>query len=414
MIEIKEKKNCCGCNACVQVCPKQCISMKEDREGFLYPEVNKDICVDCHLCEKICPILNQGMKREPLKVYAAINKDEKVRMQSSSGGIFTALAEHVIKLGGVVFGARFDEQWQVKHDYTETMEGLATFRGSKYVQSQIGNTFQEVEQFLKAGRKVLFSGTPCQIAGLLNFLRKEYDNLLTVDFICHGVPSPMVWRRYLKEEVARQCEKNSVLNYPISEKDVRVEDISFRNKRLGWKKYSFALTLSTTNGSGKKIQFCSYAPITKNEYLRGFLSNVFLRPSCYSCPVKSLKSGSDITLADFWGIQSDSKFADDKGTSALIVNTALVQDIIHGLNIDVYETSIESVASNNRCYFKSTHKPDNRVKFMQALQRKTVVSSIIEYGKPSLKETIRFLLIRLAILLRIVTILKRICRRKNE
>ena len=414
MILITQKQDCCGCNACVQVCPKQCISMKEDREGFLYPEVNKDICVDCHLCEKICPILNQGMKREPLKVYAAINKDEKVRMQSSSGGIFTALAEHVIKLGGVVFGARFDEQWQVKHDYTETMEGLATFRGSKYVQSQIGNTFQEAEQFLKAGRKVLFSGTPCQIAGLLNFLRKEYDNLLTVDFICHGVPSPMVWRRYLKEEIARQCEKNSVLNYPISETDVRVEDISFRNKRLGWKKFSFALTLSTTNGSGKKIQFCSYAPITKNEYLRGFLSNVFLRPSCYSCPVKSLKSGSDITLADFWGIQSDSKFADDKGTSALIVNTALVQDIIHGLNIDVYETSIESVASNNRCYFKSTHKPDNRVKFMQALQRKTVVSSIIEYGKPSLKETIRFLLIRLAILLRIVTILKRICRRKNE
>ncbi|HIZ04998.1 MAG TPA: Coenzyme F420 hydrogenase/dehydrogenase, beta subunit C-terminal domain [Candidatus Phocaeicola gallistercoris] len=414
MITITQKQDCCGCNACVQICPKQCITMQEDEEGFLYPHIDRNTCVDCHLCEKTCPVLNQGKEREPLKVFAAINKDEKVRMQSSSGGIFTALAEYVIKQGGVVFGARFDEQWQVKHDYTETMEGLATFRGSKYVQSQIGNTFQETEQFLKAGRKVLFSGTPCQIAGLLSFLRKEYDNLLTVDFICHGVPSPMVWRRYLKEEVARQCEKNSVLNYPISEKDVRVEDISFRNKRLGWKKYSFALTLSTTNGSGKKIQFCSYAPITKNEYLRGFLSNVFLRPSCYSCPVKSLKSGSDITLADFWGIQSDSKFADDKGTSALIVNTALGKYIIHGLNIDVYETSIESVASNNRCYFKSTHKPDNRVKFMQALQKKTVVSSIIEYGKPSLKETIRFLLIQLAILLRIVTILKRICRRKNE
>ena len=373
MILITQKQDCCGCNACVQVCPKQCISMKEDREGFLYPEVNKDICVDCHLCEKICPILNQGMKREPLKVYAAINKDEKVRMQSSSGGIFTALAEHVIKLGGVVFGARFDEQWQVKHDYTETMEGLATFRGSKYVQSRIGNTFQEAEQFLKAGRKVLFSGTPCQIAGLLNFLRKEYDNLLTVDFICHGVPSPMVWRRYLKEEIARQCEKNSVLNYPISEKDVRVEDISFRNKRLGWKKFSFALTLSTTNGSGKKIQFCSYAPITKNEYLRGFMNNVYLRPSCYSCAFKCLKSKSDITLGDFWNIRLYNKQLDDnQGLSLMLLNNnrrvCLANDIRSEIafysipNYDInsnFALMNSVVASNKRNYFYDLYNTYN-------------------------------------------------------
>lgn len=322
MISITRKQDCCGCNACAQICPKQCITMQEDNEGFLYPRVDTENCIDCHLCEKICPVSNHGTERKPLKVYAAINKDEEVRKQSSSGGIFTALAEQVIKQGGVVFGARFDERWQVKHDYTETMEGLAAFRGSKYVQSQIGNSYQEAERFLKAGRKVLFSGTPCQIAGLRNYLRKEYDNLLTVDFICHGVPSPMVWRRYLKEEVARQCDrKNSVLSHPIHEEDVLVEGISFRDKTMGWKKFSFALTLSTTNGSGDKIQFCSCSPMTKNEYLRGFMSNVYLRPSCYSCAFKCLKSKSDITLGDFWSIRLYNKQLDDnQGLSLMLLN----------------------------------------------------------------------------------------------
>lgn len=322
MISITQKQDCCGCNACAQICPKQCITMQEDNEGFLYPRVDTENCIDCHLCERICPVSNHGMERKPLKVYAAINKDEEVRKQSSSGGIFTALAEQVIKQGGVVFGARFDEQWQVKHDYTETMEGLAAFRGSKYVQSQIGNSYQEAEQFLKVGRKVLFSGTPCQIAGLRNYLRKEYDNLLAIDFICHGVPSPMVWRRYLKEEVARQCDrKNSVLSHPIHEEDVLVEGISFRDKTMGWKKFSFALTLSTTNGSGDKIQFCSCSPMTKNEYLRGFMSNVYLRPSCYSCAFKCLKSKSDITLGDFWSIRLYNKQLDDnQGLSLMLLN----------------------------------------------------------------------------------------------
>ena len=208
MIEIKDKKDCCGCSACVQRCPKQCITLKEDNEGFLYPIVDKKTCIDCGLCEKVCPILHQGEPQKPLKVYAAKNLNEEIRRQSSSGGIFTLLAEQVIQEGGVVFGARFDENWEVKHDYTETIEGLAVFRGSKYVQSRIEDNYKKAEEFLKQGRKVLFSGTPCQIAGLKRFLRKEYEELLTVDFVCHGVPSPGVWRKYLKETVARMCDKN--------------------------------------------------------------------------------------------------------------------------------------------------------------------------------------------------------------
>lgn len=245
MINIEDKKECCGCSACVQRCPKQCIVMKEDEEGFLYPVVDKEVCIDCGLCEQVCPVLRQREEREPLEVYAAFNKNEEVRMQSSSGGIFTALAEPIIKEGGVVFGARFNEDWEVVHDYVETVEGLSAFRGSKYVQSRIGCTFSQAEQFLKQGRKVLFSGTPCQIAGLKLFLRKEYENLLSVDFICHGVPSPGVWRQYLNEFIVYQGNKKKISFFPskpIILNSIRdISRIEFRNKRLGWKKYSFAL-----------------------------------------------------------------------------------------------------------------------------------------------------------------------------
>lgn len=323
MIDIKEKNGCCGCNACVQRCPKSCITMREDNEGFLYPEVDREVCIDCGLCEKVCPVIHQGEKRKPLAVYAVKHKDDKIRLSSSSGGAFTALAESVIDEDGVVFGAKFDEDWLVFHDYTDTKEGLVAFRGSKYVQSRIGDSFKKAEYFLKAGRKVLFSGTPCQIAGLKRFLRKEYDNLLTVDFICHGVPSPGVWREYLKEETARQCGgKNSVLSHPnIKERDARIESISFRDKRLGWKKYSFALTLSVPNGHGAKNTVLLSEPLNKNIFLRGFLTDLYLRPSCHACPAKSFKSGSDITISDFWGGQSIiPEWNDDKGISVMFLH----------------------------------------------------------------------------------------------
>ena len=166
MIEIVDKSKCCGCEACRSICPKKCISMQADKEGFLYPKVDLSQCVDCKLCEKVCPVLNpKYSKKEPL-VYAGINNDINIRLQSSSGGIFTLIAEQIIQKKGVVFGACFDEQWNVVHDYTETKEGLARFRGSKYVQSYIGNSFLQAKRFLDEGRFVLFSGTPCQIAGL--------------------------------------------------------------------------------------------------------------------------------------------------------------------------------------------------------------------------------------------------------
>ena len=240
MIDIKEKNNCCGCSACVQICPKQCISMAADNEGFLYPQVNSAICIDCGLCEKVCLVINQSAPREPLVVYAAKNNNEDIRLKSSSGGIFTLLAEKVIEEGGVVFGAKFDADWNVIHDYTETIEGLAAFRGSKYVQSIIGDNFKTAKQFLNNGRKVLFSGTPCQIAGLKKYLRKEYDNLLTVDVVCHGVPSPMVWRDYLDYKRAKRAAGKNTVSSSLKELPV-ITGISFRDKTKGWKKYGFRI-----------------------------------------------------------------------------------------------------------------------------------------------------------------------------
>lgn len=363
--------------------------MREDKEGFLYPEVDKTVCVDCHLCEKVCPVLNQGKEREPLKVYAAKNKDEEIRRQSSSGGIFTLLAEQVLDDGGVVFGARFDENWEVVHAYTETKEGLAAFRGSKYVQSQIGDNYKKAEAFLKSGRKVLFSGTPCQIAGLKLYLRKEYENLLTVDFICHGVPSPGVWREYLKEEVARQCDrKNTVLSHPNA-KEIEIERISFRDKSLGWKKYSFALTLSVTEGNGQKNTVLLSEPLNKNLFLRGFLADLYLRPSCHACPAKCLKSGSDVTIGDFWGIEKVMpEMDDDKGVSVVMVNRDCNQLESLDEKLRFYPIGYREVVRYNPSVEQPVRIPEKRALFFQ--KREMMVGKRVqEMAKVSLGIRIR-------------------------
>lgn len=396
MIDIKEKKNCCGCEACVQRCPKSCITMREDNEGFLYPEVDKNICIDCGLCEKVCPVINQAEERKPLAVYAAKHKDEQIRMASSSGGAFTAIAESVIDEGGVVFGAKFNQDWDVVHSYTETKEGLGAFRGSKYVQSRIGESYKEAEGFMKAGRKVLFSGTPCQIAGLKRFLRKEYDNLLTVDFICHGVPSPGVWREYLKEETARQCgEKNSVLQRPIHERNALIEGISFRDKRLGWKKYSFALALSTTNGSGAKNTVLLSEPLNKNIFLRGFLADLYLRPSCHACPSKSFKSRSDITIGDFWGVQNVMpEIDDDKGVSVVMVNSEKAGTLVEKISIEKFFVKYDDVLPYNRAIELSTKYTIKRDSFF--LNQNVSFDKLVHrLSKVSVFQRVRIFMIRI-------------------
>lgn len=370
--------------------------MKEDYEGFLYPVVDTVTCIECGLCEKVCPVINQSESRKPLNVYAAKNKDEEIRIKSSSGGIFTSLAEAVINEGGVVFGAKFDKNWNVVHDWTSTIEGIAEFRGSKYVQSTIGDTYKEAREFLKQGRKVLFSGTPCQIAGLKFFLRKEYDNLLTVDFICHGVPSPGVWRRYLNETVARMCDKNTVSSDPIFKEDTSVTCVSFRNKHYGWKKFSFALTLSATNRSGEKNSVSLLNTKYKNPFLIGFLRNLYLRPSCHHCPSKGFNSFSDITIADFWGINDYMpKQNDHKGYSLVFIHNAKVK--IDKQNIDFSLLDIKEICRNNWTIYNSSKQHPNRNTFFNEMNENshTIEKLIGKYATVSLKKKIHLLIANL-------------------
>ena len=399
MIDIKEKKDCCGCGACVQRCPKSCISMREDNEGFLYPEVDKEMCIDCGLCEKVCPVINQSKERQPLVVYAAKHKDEQIRLASSSGGAFTAIAEPVIEEGGVVFGAKFDKDWSVIHDYTETKEGLAAFRGSKYVQSRIGESYKNAEAFLKTGRKVLFSGTPCQIAGLKRFLSKEYDNLLTVDFICHGVPSPGVWREYLKEETARQCGgKNTVLTHPKDKlEDVRIENISFRNKRLGWKKFSFALTLSVPDGHGTKNSVLLTSSKYHNPFLKGFLRDLYLRPSCHDCSTKGFRSNSDLTIADFWVINKYIPHENDKKGSSLLFVHHVKYKNIETNSMDLIRLDFRNLYLENSMIYVSSKPHKNRDNFFLSYnnKKKSIVSIIKKYYTVSFVQKIKLIIAEL-------------------
>lgn len=349
MIQIKEKEKCCGCGACVQICPKQCIKMVEDSEGFLYPEVDLVDCIGCSLCVKSCLVANQGSRRDPLFVYAAKNRDEEIRYRSSSGGVFSLFAEKIIGEGGIVFGARFDDSWKVVHDCTGSLEGLQAFRGSKYVQSEIGDSFKSAKQFLAGGRQVLFTGTSCQIAGLRRFLGKEYDNLLTIEVACHGVPSPKIWREYLGHKCAGGVSG--------------IKEITLRDKITGWKNYSVRYTY----GNGSELM-----PARKDIFMVGFLKDLYLRPSCYSCAAKEGKSGADIIIADYWGIEKTAPHLDDdKGVGLVMIYTdkgKRYYDEISGGAV-CEESAYSDAVCENPCIVRSVAVPKQREEFWKGYYR---------------------------------------------
>lgn len=298
MIEITDKKKCSGCSACQQICPRQCITMKRDAEGFLYPDVEKRLCIECNLCQKICPIENKPeMSRKGTEAYVAISTNNGVRTESSSGGIFSLAAEWVLNHGGIVFGAAFDENFGVHHIKVSSIAELKAIRGSKYLQSRIEDTYHEAKKYLDSGSYVLFSGTGCQIAGLKSYLRKEYENLYTIDVLCHGVPSPAVWKRYLREQEQ---------NYESS-----ATEVSFRNKSHGWKNY--CVKIKFANGKTYEQTF------TDDVFMKLFLSDICLRPSCHDCRFKEFPRVSDLTLGDCWGVDVYfPEMDDDKGTSVVV------------------------------------------------------------------------------------------------
>lgn len=304
MINITDKHDCCGCTACASVCGHNALKMEEDTEGFLYPKCDISKCTNCHLCERVCPIISRDTDdvtdRKPLQVYALHNVNENIWHSSSSGGVFATIAQRFIDKGGVVYGAEYNNDFVVVHRGETTHEGVLKFRGSKYVQSDLRGVYTEIREQLRSGREVLFSGVPCQVEGLKNFLMKPYDNLTTIDILCHGVPSPLVFSDYISF-----IRKNTVF---------KLEKIFMKDKTFGWGYQN--LRLYYRGGSSE------FNTPMSNLWNKIFYDHIANRPSCFKCRFKNFRRAGDLTLGDFWKIeQSHPDFVSDKGISLLLINT---------------------------------------------------------------------------------------------
>jgi len=374
MIELCSRDACTGCGACQNICPKACIEMVEDEEGFLFPSINHNKCISCNLCREVCPILSKNMVNyqheiNP-KTFACWINDDAIRLRSSSGGIFSAIAINVLKKSGVVFGAAFDENMSLNHIAVEKIEDLEKLRRSKYIQSKIGNTLKQARDFLDSGRLVFFVGTPCQIAGLNQFLKKDYKNLITADFICHGVPSPGVFSEYVK--------------YLESIEGDRLIDINFRDKRKGW---SSGFFVKAKFKNGKTQNLSGY----RNSFIYGFSKNYFLRKSCYDCKFKAMPRQADITLGDFWGIQNEYHKESFKGISCLLINSKKGNYIIDDLK--KYATfNLESflkVKKRNKNLYSSCSMPAEREYFFKDFNKVAFSVLIKKYLTPPLTIRIR-------------------------
>lgn len=359
--------------------------MHEDKEGFLYPMVDKSVCIDCGLCNKVCPIINPFEPKQPLEVLAARNKNDEQRLQSSSGGLFILLAKYIIGQNGIVFGARFDKNWEVEHGYAETLDELLPLMRSKYVQSRIADAYKEAEKFLKQGRRVMFVGTSCQITGLKKYLRKEYDNLLAVDFICHGVPSPGIWRQYLQEIRSKHneaTEKNIISHRSLKSTPI-ITGINFRckqNEGYTWKKFGFVVNAKESSTDNQNTVILSES-FSKNLFMKGFLSNLYLRPSCYHCVAKNGASGSDLTIGDFWGIQNyHPEFDDDQGTNIVFVHSPKGKMFLEALStqLETIRSSIVEGTVSNPSYLKPVPIPQKYSVFWRTYARTQSVCTSVE------------------------------------
>lgn len=371
MIHITEKKLCCACGACVQICPKSCIEFEEDTEGFFYPVIDEQKCIDCGLCEKSCPILTKtkrdAQKNERLaetrKAFVAYNCDASVRLDSSSGGVFSALASYIISKGATVYGAAFDENFCVHHIAVRNNGELEKLRGSKYIQSRTEQTFKEVKKKLDNNEMVLYSGTPCQIAGIKTFLKKNYSNFYTVAILCHGVPSLKLWRTYLNEIEQKYKSK--------------VNGISFRDKVSGWKNYSVTMTFDNHNRYKRDHR--------DNEYMTLFLSNVCLRPSCHDCKFKDYNDPADITIGDCWGAENHlSDMEDGKGTSIVIVHTQKGNNLLEQImgSLSICEADLDTIWPCNSDSRISVKPHPKRKAFFHMLQNNKDIKTLCSVLKP--------------------------------
>lgn len=379
-------KNCTGCSACYSVCPKQAISIEQDREGFYKPIIDNNKCVDCGLCNKICPIEENHSDRLLYKpserAFAVKSKSKELQLQCTSGGFFTTLAKAWIHAGGVVYGAAYDEKYSVHHIRVERMEEIGRLSDSKYAQSKIDETFILAKKDLQMGKSVLFSGTACQIAGIRSFLGKDYDNLFCIDVICHGVPSPAVWNYYIEEF---QREKGKVVH------------VRHKGKYEGgwsWQKQFFEAQVEDGTVFRENIW--------ENAYMRGFLKDIYLNNACHDCKFKNseVRRISDLTIADYWGCENEEKdFFDPNGVSLVIVNSPKGQEILERSNaiFEIKKTCLEKALNYNVAALRPYRKPYVRAYFYEKWRKEETLeafNTLIEKCEAKLdieKKTIHYL-----------------------
>ncbi len=324
-------EKCTGCGACVQCCPKRCISWTQREFGFRYPQIDKDACVNCGLCEKVCPIDKALEVSDEQKAYAAVHKDDEVLAKSTSGGAFTAIADAIFAQGGIVYGAAMRDGMQVKHIRTSGKDDFEGLRSSKYLQSDTGTTYQMVEQDLKQGKTVLYSGTPCQIDGLKNFLRKDYENLYTADIVCHGVGSQAYFDKYM--DYAR-------------ERYGKIKALRFRSKEYAGWSCGGGVVVVDSSDCLKKIPYRDF----DNYYYSYFLSGDIYRKSCYSCKYANTNRVGDFTLGDYWGVEAlNLPLQTENGCSLLLVNNQHAMQLLDEIeSLDRVETTVEQAAHCNK------------------------------------------------------------------
>lgn len=314
MIRIIDKHDCCGCSACEAICGVKAITLNADSEGFLYPESNLNLCIDCGLCERVCPIIKrdtQQCEKLPIKVFALQNLNKETLLTSSSGGVFAALVQWSLNNKGIIYGVVYDDNFAVVHRGETTKEGALLFRGSKYVQSDLRGVYTKIRRELKSGRNVLFSGVPCQVEGLKSFLMREYDNLTTVDILCHGVPSPKVFADYV--------------SFIKRHTPVMLESIFMKDKTFGWGYQNLKLVYQRG--------ISEFNTPVSNLWNKLFYDHVINRPSCHACRFKNLHRAGDISIGDFWGIEKNHpEFLSSQGVSLLLVNSLRGEYIWKSIN----------------------------------------------------------------------------------
>ncbi len=382
MYVFEDKEKCSGCTACMHSCPAEAITMKVDSEGFKYPLIDEEKCIDCNICRQVCPFKKDydiSNNLDEPKIYAVKNKDNEVRTKSSSGGIFSVLAENILNKDGIVYGVAFSNNFTVKHMRITNKKQLNKLRGSKYVQSDLSDIFLTVEKDLKENKYVLFSGTPCQIAGLNAYLDDELsEELLLVDLICHGTPSPLIWEKYIK--LLQKYNENELICF------------SFRNKKSGW--HNSKLLAKFKNGD--EI-FNDYLLDSFNAI---FYSHTTLRPSCHSCVYTNFERPGDITLGDFWGIENHMPdFDDDRGVSLVLLNNKKGEKIFSEINDYIIYRESSKDKAKQRNLQEPTKRSPKRKQFWEDFNEngyESVAKKYTTYGfknriKKYLKNILNFL-----------------------